>query len=648
MRRRSAFRIGLLIAAVILTVVGSVALRRWLRSAAAPPRNILLITLDTFRTDRLGCYGSKKGLTPRLDALAAEGTRFANAYTPVPLTAPSHAAMLTGRYPISHGLRNNGSEVLSKDETLLSEILHERGFQTAAIISALVLSSEFGINQGFDLYYEKDIKGSELGHGLWYDQRRGDLTVDRALTWLKAEGDRPFFLWVHLFDAHEPYDPPEPYKQRFAKTPYDGEVAFVDAQVGRLLDAVREQKLYDDVLVIVAGDHGEGLGDNGEAFHGLFLYNSTMHVPLIVRAPGGHRGVVTDLASTMDITPTVLDALRIPAPQGMQGVSLLPAALDGARVPARSLFLETVYPEASYGWSAARALLDVPWKLVDLPKPELYEVARDPAEKSNLYGAQPAKVAELRSELAALEAELKSGARETEIAPTDDETLDRLLSLGYVGGQQSKTRVGAGRDPKDVASIIMPLNIATGMMKRKEYADAEEVFRKALELDPDNKIALMKAAQALAAQGKVDAAIPYFEHAVATYPDIEEFYRTYGWAMMRARRLDKAEAVFNRALQSLPKSANMHFLLGYVRFLRQEWRGAVPELDLAIRLNPRRGKPYYLMAICQLESGDKSSALRSLEEYLKRDADIESLFNDPYLEKLRRLPEFQELVKPHL
>ena len=615
-----------------------------------PPRGVLLLTIDTLRADRLGSYGSTRGLTPHLDALAAEAVRFENAYTVVPLTAPSHASMLTGRYPLAHGLHNNGSEVLPANELLVSEILREYGYRTAGIVSALVLAQEYGLNQGFDLYYEDGIKGTDQGSGLWFNHRRGDLTVDRAITWLKAETDKPFFLWVHLFDPHDPYTPPSPWKERFEKAPYDGEVAFADEQAGRLLAEARNLGLYDDALIVVAADHGEGLGDHKELMHATFVYNSTMHVPLIVRLPGGRGGgsVVTDLASTLDIAPTILDALGIPAPEGIQGVSLIPAARGSGRVPARSLLMESVHAAAAYGWATVRALQQPSWKLIDLPDVELYDVVSDHAERRNMNELDRPRVDEMVSEMNTLIAEVERTASSAQAATIDDETRDRLQSLGYIAGAPSSSRAGRGPDPKRMAFMLTPIKIATNLLNERKYADAEEVFTKVLEVDPDNRLSLMQMAKAMAGQGRFDEASKVFEHAIEVYPDLEEFYRIYGWMLMRLNRPKDAEAVYHRGAMALPESAYMHFLVGYARFLQKDWADAQVELALATELGQRFGKPHYLLAICRLQSGDEPGMLEALEQYLKRDPDLESILNDPYFKSVKDRPAFRDLIRRYL
>ena len=493
------------------------------------------------------------------------------------------------------------------------------------------------------------IKATASGSGLWFEQRAGNLSVDRAITWLKANADRPFFLWLHLFDPHAPYEPPSPYKEKYQDTPYNGEVAFADAQVGRLLDEIKAMGLYDNSLIIAMADHGESLGEHGEPYHGNFLYQATMHIPLLARVPGGKRGlVISDLTSSVDVTPTVLDALGIAQPSSMQGVSLLDAAARGGRVQARSVYLETIYPTATYGWATARAIVRLPWKLIDLPKPELYDDLQDAAEKSNLYPEQPAQVETLRAEFQQMVTGIEATARATEQVQLDDETLDKLQSLGYVGGQESRASTAQGADPKDMAFMLTPMRIASDMLGQKNFADAEEIFRKALEVDPDNRLVLLGIGKALVGQGKLDEAIPVYERGVRTYPDVEEFYRAYGRALMTSLRLDAAEEVFKRSLQHLPKSAQMHFQLGYTRFLGGKWQGAVEELDLAAHLAKRFGRPHYLLAICKLRTGDEAGALASLQDYLSRDPDVESLFVDPYFREFRSRPAFQELIKKYL
>jgi len=637
-------------ALLTLLFLGLGAAAWWMLSPGdRPPRAVLLLTIDTLRADRVGAYGSVRGLTPSLDALAGDGVRFAEAYSVVPLTAPSHASMLTGRYPLAHRLRNNGSEVLPAGERLVSEILKEKGYRTAAIVSALVLASEYGLNRGFDLYYQDGIKGTDRGSGLWFNHRRGDLTVDRAIDWLRAETDRPFFLWVHLFDPHDPYDPPTPFKERFEKNPYDGEVAFADQQVGRLFDEMRRLGIYDDTLIVMAADHGEGLGDHGEKAHATFVYNSTMHVPLIVRLPGGRGAgrVVRDLASPMDIAPTILEALGIPLPEGMQGVSLL-GATRGGRVPARSLILESVHAAAAYGWSPVRALQRPVWKLIDLPDGELYDVTEDPREARNLHEAERSRADEMRQELSQLVADTERSASSTETATIDEETRDRLQSLGYIAGAPSASRAGQAPDPKRMAFLLGPLSASTVLTNQRKHADAAQVLQKVLEVDPDNRLALMQMAKAQAGLGRFDEAVAHFEHSVKVYPDVEEFYRIYGWMQMRRGLLREAEEVYHRGAMALPESPFMHFLVGYARFLQRRWKEADEELALATDLGQRFGKPHYLLAICRLQQGDEAGMLQALEHYLERDPDLESIMKDPFFQPVRERPAFRDLIRRYL
>jgi tetratricopeptide (TPR) repeat protein len=364
--------------------------------------------------------------------------------------------------------------------------------------------------------------------------------------------------------------------------------------------------------------------------------------------------VVTDMASTLDIAPTILESLRIPQPApgagktAMQGVSLLGAAARAQRVPARSLFLESIYPSASYGWATVRAIVQPSWKLIELPEPELYDMAGDPAETQNLHQTLTARVGEVKAEYDQLLAEVQSAATEAEAASIDDETRDRLISLGYIGGEQSVSTSRVGPDPKRMAFMTAPITIAMEFMRKKLWNDAIVLYTKVLEVDPDNRIALLQMARAQAASGRIDAAVPWFEHAIGTYPDVEEFYRAYGMAYLAAGRIDQAQSIFKTALAALPKSSHMHFLLGYARVMGRDWKGAAEELDLAARLGKRSSRPHYLLAICRLRLGDEPAALAALDEYLKLEPNADRILRDPAFAPLMGKPAFQELIKKYL
>jgi tetratricopeptide (TPR) repeat protein len=557
---------------------------------------------------------------------------------------------MTGRYPITHGLRLNGTSILSEEETTLAEVARDRGMRTGAVVSCLVLESRFGLNQGFDFYYEEGISASGQQHGLWYDERKAVKSVDRAVKWLHAESDRPFFLWLHLFDPHHPYDPPPPFKENYKDRPYDGEVVYTDRALARFMNTVKSLGLYDNTLIILAGDHGESLGEHQENFHGTFLYDVTTHIPLIVRSPSGRHGArVTDIASTMDIMPTALDALGAPVPEGVQGFSLMPAVAGTGRVPARTLYLETIYPSATYGWAEVKAVRMPSLKFIDLPEQELYDLDEDAKELNNLAGKDPTRLQRGRSEFRDVTERLAETARKNAAtADLDEDFRNRLLSLGYIAGTESKARKGTARDPKDVVLLIEPLGYARGLLKDKKYDEAIPLLRQSVEADPENKIGLVLLGRALAETGKRDEAKTTLLKAIDIYPDSEEIYRALGWMLIKDGAYDEAASLMGRLVSQAPRSAQAHYLYGFSYFYGKKWSKAIEAFEQSRALNPRFAKTAYLMAICYEEEGRRPDALAALDGYLKLEPDVESLFKDPYFDKLRKAPEFAGLVKKYL
>jgi len=617
---------------------------------AQAARNIVLITIDTLRTDRLGCYGGRRISTPTIDGLAADGVLFEKAFTPMPLTAPSHATIMTGRYPISHGLRLNGTSILAEGETTLAEIARERGLRTGAVVSCLVLASRFGLNQGFDLYYDEGISGTAEGHGLWYDERKAVKSVARAVKWLEAESDRPFFLWLHLFDPHHPYDPPEPFKHTYASRPYDGEVVYADRALARLVQKLKDLGHYDDSIIILSGDHGESLGEHQESFHGTFIYDVTTHVPLIVRAPGGRQGArVPDIASTMDIMPTALEAIGAKIPSNVEGFSLLPAVLGTGRVPARTIYLETIYPSATYGWAEVKGVRMPNLKLIDLPKPELYALDDDPRELDNIHDADPRRTQLAEARYRDVTERLNETARkDTATADLDEDFRNRLLSLGYIAGSQSKARKGPARDPKDVVLLIEPLGYGRTLIGEKKYDEAIRLLTLAVKADPENKIGLVNLAQAYAAAGRRDEAKGVLRKALSIYPDSEEIYRILGWMLLKDQSYDEAEKLMAEFVSVVPRSSQAHYMYGFAWFYAKKWDRALEAFGHSRELNPGFAKAAYLEAICYEETHRRADALHSLDAYLKLERDVESLFRDPYFAEIRKTTEFADLVRRYL
>ncbi len=398
---------------------------------------IVVITLDTVRADHLGCYGSRRGLTPNLDRLAARSVLFEDASCAVPLTLPSHASLFTGRYPTATGVRNNGSYVLPASETTLAEVLSARGFRTGAVVGAFPLSKRFGLAQGFDIYDdEMPRRAARDGQAfsVHFDERNAAAVTDRAIAVWERLGSAPRFLWVHYFDAHAPYAAPEPWGSEHSERPYEGEIAYVDAQLGRLL--ARLGRDAPQAVIVVAADHGESLGEHGEKTHGVFVYQSTIHVPLLISAPGlwpeGKR--VTEPVSLVDVAPTLLALARVRARGGVDGVDLGPA-VEGAKRASREVYAESYLPLLQFRFSALTMLRDGPLKYVDAPAVELYDLARDPGETRNLAGTGLPAEAPLASRLAALGSHADPSASTRAAGGPDGESAARLASLGHARGR---------------------------------------------------------------------------------------------------------------------------------------------------------------------------------------------------------------------
>src|SRR5580704_4746449 len=359
------------------------------QTPAKPPLNVVLITIDTLRADHLGCYGYKQIKTPNIDGLAADGVRFDRAFAVVPVTLPSHSSMLTGTYPMLSGMHDFSGNKLSPVQPTLASVLKQAGYQTGAVVGAAVLDSRFGLNQGFDFYYDH-FEFSRLDEAnLDLMERPGNVVADVALDWLAKNSSKKFFLWMHLYDPHFPYHPPEPYSHEYATQPYDGEIAFADEQVGRLLRYLKEKGLYQNTIIVLCGDHGESLGEHGEKTHGFFIYNATMHVPLIIRLPENGVRTVADPVSLVDLMPTVLGAVGLEIPPQVQGRSLLGALGIGKNndVAARDrvLYGETYLPRIHFNWSELRGSENTKYHFIDAPRPELYDLKQDPGELKNLF-----------------------------------------------------------------------------------------------------------------------------------------------------------------------------------------------------------------------------------------------------------------------
>lgn len=418
-------------------------------ATSSQPRHVVLFTLDTTRADHIGVYGAPLARTPHLDSLAGRGVRFDDAVTTAPITGPAHAAIFTGQYPARFGVRDNATTPLPERATTLAEHLASAGFSTGGFIGAFVLDRAYGFAQGFATFsgFDRVESGREANA-----ERIGSEVVDDALQWLATvPTEQPTFLWVHLYDPHAPYAAPAPFGNEFVSRPYDGEVAYVDHQIGRVLEALRARGTLDDSLIIAVADHGESLGEHGEDEHGVFLYESVMRVPLIIAGPSARTGhVVTEQVRVIDLVPTTLDLLGLPAVPGLDGESLRTVLDGGSRQTVPAAYAESYYPKLHYGWSELRSLRADGWKVIDAPRPELFAITKDPREADNVFEGQRALGERMVAEAARLDRELTGGQAPQATAP-NRETMERLRSLGYVGTSSPlpTTDGDRGPDPKD-------------------------------------------------------------------------------------------------------------------------------------------------------------------------------------------------------
>lgn len=474
----------------------------------APPRNVLLVSLDTTRADRLGCYGHPAGATPHLDALAREATVFTRALSSNPMTAPAHSTMFTGTSPLVHGLHRNNLR-LDDGNVTLAERLRERGLRTAAVVGAVVLDSEFGLDQGFDDYLDEFREERHAGT-LKYTERRAEEVSDDAIAWLERHGREPFFLFVHYFDPHAPYEPPEPFASRFGADRYLGEIAYTDHHLGRVFETLRRLGLWESTLIVVTADHGEALGAHGEATHGYYAYNATLHVPLVVRRPGRAAARIEDIVGLVDVVPTVLGALGLPAPADLDGRDL-GARLGGGAAPVadRALYFESFEP-MTMGCGPIRGVVEEGWKLVATKVPGLYDLGQDWHEAENLAGRFPERRERLAGRLEALRS--AAAARSHDSAPpgVDDPTAARLRALGYLTDAPllvAAEEETALDDPSACLAVFQGYIAARAAVDAKRFEAARAALEQALAERPQAWSALALLGSISVKQGRLADAV---------------------------------------------------------------------------------------------------------------------------------------------
>ncbi len=595
-------------AALVVAVGGCRAGRGPERTAGpVPPRSIVLVTIDTLRVDRLGSYGSARGLTPALDRFASHAVRFGAAITQAPLTVPAHATILTGLHPARHGVRTNDGFRLDPRVPTLAEAMRARGYATGAFIGGYPLRAATGLARGFDRYDEEFLRQAGAV------ERPADAVAQAALTWLDAQHSRPVFAWLHLFDPHSPYTPPAPYAAAYPGAPYDGEIAYTDAAIGRFFDGLRQRDRWSTALVIVVADHGESLGEHGERTHGTFLYDSTIRVPLIVKRPGpdADARLVEAPVETADLAPTIaaLAGATLPSADGRSLVPLLDGAAGDLERPA---YAESYYQNVLLGWSPLRAVRTARWKFVEAPRPELYDLDADPGERHNAIESRAALAAGLQKALPP-----QSDVATATPSMDAHDSAERLRALGYVAGATVPTAATRAVDPKDRvevwANIEDGIDAATG-----DPSAARRFFTRALALDPGNGLAMKYLADLDFRAGRLAAAEAGYRRAVAAGFRHADTLVNLASIAERSGRLAAAVAALHEAAALSPADADAWNRLGLLEARRGREDEARRAFSSAIDAAPDRAEPYYNLGVLERRRGDEAGAMARFQDALAR------------------------------
>lgn len=602
-------------------------------------QRVVLISIDTCRADHLSCYGFSKKTTPHIDRIAEEGVLFENVVTPAPITLPAHVSLLTGLTPPSHGIHDNLNYYLPEEKLTLTEILKANGFVTGAVVSAFVLDARFGLHQGFDSFQDDFVNVYYTASG---SERRGDETTEFAIQWLRQHKDEKFFLFLHYYDPHFPYDPPEPYASQYTNDPYSGEIAFTDHCIGRIVDTLKELEMYHSTLLIIVGDHGEMLGEHGEKQHLFFIYEAALRVPLLVKIPGGLREPVRveETVGLIDVAPTVCSLLKIDIPKLLQGMSLEPF-LKGKKPTAkpRYFYIESMMPT----YLGANPLLGVctsRWKYIQTTRPELYHLETDCHEQVDLVKKELKRVRICKGALEKILKEQLADPAESRRAP-DRETLDKLASLGYVGANVSRNSFLFDRDkpdPKDLIGLHVDLQRVQELKFEGRYTEAERIlevrgakephfkvyeqlgeiamlknntalaianYSRSLELKENNYNVNLNMGALMVKKGKPQEALPYFQKAVEIRPNDIKALRNLGIVFENTGKVTQACDCFKKVLALNPNDIIALNHMGTAMLARAKEPEAMKYLMESLKVNGKQ--PVVLARLAQIKTINPNS-----------------------------------------
>jgi arylsulfatase A-like enzyme/Flp pilus assembly protein TadD len=612
------------IAALVAAGLSAAAWFGW-RASRAPAAHagpIVLISIDTLRADRLPIYGYRKVATPAIDALAADSVVFDQAWAHTPLTLPSHASILTGRLPFEHGVRDNMGFTLKDGSPTLASLLAGRGYATGGFISAYVLRRQTGIARGFDTY-DDALPATSPEKATGEVQRDGSETLAAAEAWLTGRTDPKWFLFLHLYEPHSPYEPPDRFR-RFGDA-YDGEVAYSDEIVGRLIDTLKRRGDYGQALIILLSDHGEGLGDHGEMEHGIFLYSETTKVPLVVKLPGGRLAGrrVAQPVQHIDIFPTIAAEVGAPAPPGLRGRSLAPI-FGGGSVADAGLYAEALYPRYHFGWSELYALTDARYRFIRAPRDELYDIQEDPAERRSVAAERESTRVAMRQALEAL----MSGASVDTPQPVPPEAREQLKALGYVGMQSTvspQTSGDALPDPKDKIGVLERYRQGLDLVRGNRLPEATRAFQAIVAENPAMADVWGEIAGLLVRQGRLEEALAAYKTLVEVAPYDPAAIISVVQVLVELGRYDEARSQAELALKLLPAGearwrATAHKMLMRVALARGDAAAARSEAALAEREDASFPLVDYVEGLLRYNAGQYAEALPFFEAAIRKSA----------------------------
>jgi arylsulfatase A-like enzyme/Flp pilus assembly protein TadD len=642
--------------------------------------NVILFTLDTLRADFVSAYEKGKADTPNMDGVAEEGVLFETCIAQTPLTLPSHTSLLSASYPLYHQVRDNGGFLVPESLEFVSEILKKQGFTTSAFIASYVLHSKWGVNQGFDTYSDGFDLSKYKKISLGNVQKRADEVLGNAKEWLLKNKKKKFFSWIHLYDPHTPYDPPSPFKEKFPKRPYRGEVEYMDHQLGLFFDFLKKEDLYDNTLIILVADHGESLGQHGEDTHGFFIYEPAVRVPLIIRAPF-HFPVkkVNNIVELIDVAPTILEALDIPIPETYQGESMLKLMFGDKDREKNVAYTETYYPRLHYGWSELKALYyGESWKYILAPKHELYDLQKDKKEQDNLALKKSEQAVRSKQRLQSFIQKQSQNARKPgEAAKLNKDDMEKLAALGYLTTVVNTTGKTDLPDPKGKVGVFNDLSKAKKYLRDEMFDDAIELlktiiaenpqivdgilqlgnvysknnmqeealecFYKVLEKKPDYHAAMINVMNALTRLGRFEKAIEEVNRFFKTFPNDHSLYNELGTVYLLQKEYDKALEIFKKSVEL--ESVNPHAFnrMGGIYVIKDDLEKAESFLRKALEINPTLRKLHFNLAQVEENRGNRAKAI---EHYKKELENCPEAFKSAYnlAEELRKSGRFAEAV----